>query len=166
MRIPSASDRTDPGRGPLTHAGRWFTDVSGRVVMPRGVNVVEKSAPFYPAATGFGDDDAALLEARGFNTVRLGVVFEALMPQPGVVDAAYIEHLAETVRVLDRHGIYVLLDFHQDGWGPLTHGNGMPAWATLTDGVPNPPADFPLLLRPQPRDPARVRQLLGEPARP
>jgi endoglycosylceramidase len=131
-------------RQPLTHAGRWFTDSSGRVVMPRGVNVVEKSAPFYPAATGFGDDDAALLEARGFNTVRLGVVFEALMPQPGVVDTAYIEHLAETVRVLDRHGISVLLDFHQDGWGPLTHGNGMPAWATLTDGVPNPNAEFPL----------------------
>ena len=128
---------------PLTHSGRWFTDASGRVVMLRGVNVVEKAAPFYPAATGFGEDDAALLEARGFNTVRLGVVFEALMPEPGRVARDYIDHLAETVRVLGRHGIYVLLDFHQDGWGPLTHGNGMPAWATLTDGVPNPNVGFP-----------------------
>ena len=52
--------------------------------------------------------------------------------------------------MLDRHGIYVLLDFHQDGWGPLTHGNGMPAWATLTDGLPNPPAEFPLYYVPNP----------------
>ena len=38
----------------------------------------------------------------------------------------------------------MLLDFHQDGWGPVTNGNGMPAWATITDGLPNPPAQFPL----------------------
>jgi endoglycosylceramidase len=37
----------------------------------------------------------------------------------------------------------VLLDLHQDGWGPATHGDGMPAWATITDGLPNPPDPFP-----------------------
>jgi endoglycosylceramidase len=129
---------------PLDGSGRWFTDASGRVVMLRGMNYVEKSPPFYPAATGFDDDDAAMLASRGFNTLRLGVVFEALMPAPGEIDDAYIEHLAETVRVLGRHGIFVLFDFHQDGYGPYTHGNGMPAWATLTDGLPNPNAQFPL----------------------
>jgi endoglycosylceramidase len=38
----------------------------------------------------------------------------------------------------------VLLDFHQDGYGPLVHGNGFPEWATLTDGLPNPDVPFPL----------------------
>lgn len=128
----------------LSHDGRWFTDATGRVVMLRGVNFVEKFAPFTPEADGFGDDDAALIASRGFNTVRLGVVFGFLMPQPGVIDHAYLDSIARTVRILGNHGLYVLLDFHQDGWGPATHGNGMPEWATITDGLPNPPAPFPL----------------------
>ena len=129
---------------PLGHEGRWFTDATGRVVMLRGMNFVEKWAPFTPAADGFDDDDAALLAANGFNTVRLGVPFEFVMPAPGKVDHAYLRSIADTVRILGRHGVYVLLDFHQDGWGPVTHGNGMPAWSTITDGLPNPPATFPL----------------------
>ena len=129
--------------GSLGHAGRWFTDQSGRVVMLRGFNFVEKFPPFTPAADGFDDDDAALIAANGFNTIRLGVSFEFLMPTPGHVDRGYLASLAETTRILGRHGIYVLLDFHQDGWGPVTNGNGMPAWATYTDGLPNPPEPFP-----------------------
>ncbi len=112
--------------------------------MLRGVNFVEKWAPFTPEADGFDDDDAALLADNGFNTVRLGVVFEFLMPEPGRIDSSYLDSIARTVRTLGRHGLRVLLEFHQDGWGPATHGNGMPAWATLTDGLPNPPAPFPL----------------------
>jgi endoglycosylceramidase len=129
---------------PLSRSGRWFTDLHGRVVMLRGINFVQKAPPFHPGAVGFDDDDAALLEERGFNTVRLGVVFEALMPEPGRINGDYVDRLVEMARVLARHRIYVLLDFHQDGWGPATHGNGMPAWATLTDGLPNPPVGFPL----------------------
>ncbi|MDQ6698297.1 MAG: cellulase family glycosylhydrolase, partial [Actinomycetota bacterium] len=128
----------------LGHVGRWFTDPSGRVVMLRGMNFVEKWAPFTPEADGFGDDDAALLAANGFNALRLGVPLEFVMPTAGRVDHRYLASIAKTVRTLARHGIYVLLDFHQDGWGPVTHGNGMPAWATITDGLPNPPAGFPL----------------------
>jgi endoglycosylceramidase len=129
--------------GPLGHDGRWFTDSTGRVVMLRGMNFVEKWAPFTPAADGFNEDDARLLAANGFNALRLGVPFEFLMPTPGHIDRAYLASLAKTVRILGSYNIYVLFDFHQDGWGPVTHGNGMPAWATYTDGLPNPPDPFP-----------------------
>jgi endoglycosylceramidase len=128
----------------LSHDGRWFTDPSGRVVMLRGMNFVEKFAPFTPEADGFNDDDAALLVANGFNTIRLGVPFGFLMPEPGHIDHTYLSSIARTVGILRRHHIYVLLDFHQDGWGPVTGGNGMPAWATYTDGLPNPPEPFPI----------------------
>jgi endoglycosylceramidase len=136
--------RADRAVRSLGHDGRWFTDATGRVVMLRGMNFVEKWAPFTPAADGFNDDDAALLAANGFNALRLGVPFEFVMPDPGHIDNGYLTSIAQTVRILGRHHIYVLLDFHQDGWGPVTHGNGMPAWATYTDGLPNPPAPFPL----------------------
>jgi endoglycosylceramidase len=129
---------------PLGHEGRWFTDATGRVVMLRGMNFVQKWAPYTPEAAGLSDDDAALLAGNGFNTVRLGVVLEFLMPEPGRIDRDYLESIARSVRVLARRGIFALLDFHQDGYGPATHGNGMPPWATITDGLPNPPAPFPL----------------------
>jgi endoglycosylceramidase len=128
----------------LSHDGRWFIDPSGRVVMLRGMNFVEKFAPYTPEADGFNDDDAALLVANGFNTIRLGVPFGFLMPEPGHIDRTYLASIARTVGILRRHHIYVLIDFHQDGWGPVTNGNGMPAWATYTDGLPNPPDPFPL----------------------
>jgi len=129
---------------PLRHEGRWLVDTTGRVVILHGLNFVEKGPPFYPAAAGFGADDAAFLAKHGFNLFRLGVVFEATMSEPGVIDHQYIDDLGTSVRDLSAEHIFVLLDFHQDGYGPAVHGNGMPAWATLTDGLPNPEAAFPL----------------------
>jgi endoglycosylceramidase len=129
---------------PLRHEGRWFVDAAGRVVLLHGVNFVEKNPPFYPAAVGFGSDDAAFLAKRALNVFRLGVVFEAIMPEPGRIDFVYIEHLAKTVHDLAAQQIFVLLDFHQDGYGPAVHGNGMPGWSTFTDGLPNPPVPFPI----------------------
>lgn len=129
--------------GALGHAGRWLTDETGRVVLLHGVNFVQKFPPIPPADVGFDADDAAFLRVQGFNAVRLGAVFGAIMPAPGEVDARYVESVAATARLLAREGIYVLLDFHQDGYGPLVHGNGFPEWATLTDGLPNPPEPFP-----------------------
>jgi endoglycosylceramidase len=129
---------------PLANQGRWFTDLSGRVVMPRGFNFVQKWAPNTPEAAGFDEDDAQLIAANGFNTVRLGVVLEFLMPSPGRIDTQYLDSIVRTADILIDEKLFVLLDFHQDGYGPATHGNGMPPWATITDGLPNPPAQFPL----------------------
>ena len=138
-----ASSAADAPLAPLDSQGRWFTDRAGRVVQLRGVNEVYKSAPFYPAADGFGADDARFLAANGFNVVRLGVMFQALMPAPGVIDRDYIEGIARSVRDLRRAGIFVLLDFHQDGFAPKYRGAGFPDWMALDDGLPNPPVGFP-----------------------
>lgn len=141
-----AAERAGP-RGVIGHDGRWLTDADGRVVQVHGVNIVAKFPaidPPTPAEEGFDADDAAFLADQGFNVVRLGVVFGGVMPQPGVIDEAYVDSIVETTEQLAAEGIYVLLDMHQDGFGPLTHGNGFPPWATITDGLPNPPATFPL----------------------
>jgi endoglycosylceramidase len=149
--LPPPVDARTPGPEalgpvpPLSPAGRWLTDELGRVVILHGFNFVAKSPPFYPAAFGFGDDDAAFLAAEGFNGFRLGVDVGALMPAPGVIRDDYIERLAESVDVLARHRIVVLIDFHQDGFSPMFNGNGLPDWMAITDGLPNPPdAVFPL----------------------
>jgi endoglycosylceramidase len=112
--------------------------------MLHGVNMVEKSPPYYPAAAGFGADDAAWIEQHGFNVVRLGVLATGLMPEPGRIDTAYLDHLASTVDLLARHHIYVLFDFHQDGWGPSIGDDGFPPWMTLTGKAVNSHTTFPL----------------------
>jgi endoglycosylceramidase len=129
---------------PLNHAGRWITDARGRVVVVHGINMVYKLPPYYPAATGFGDDDAAFLHRIGFNAVRVGVIWKALEPQPGVYDADYLNHIVATVRTLSRHGIVSLLDFHQDMYNELFQGEGAPDWAVQDDGLPPlPKMGFP-----------------------
>ncbi len=128
---------------PLSHSGRWITDASGRVVIVHGINMVYKLAPFYPAAAGFGDDDAAFLQSIGFNAVRVGVIWKAVEPEPGVYDDAYLNQIAQTVTTLARHGIVSLLDFHQDQLNELFQGEGVPDWAVQTGGLPDPALGFP-----------------------
>jgi endoglycosylceramidase len=128
---------------PLGHAGRWITDAQGRVVILHGTNMVYKLAPFYPAASGFGSSDAAFLRSIDFNVVRVGVIFQALEPMPGVFDEAYLNHIASTVSTLARQGIVSILDFHQDQYNQKFQGEGFPSWAVQDDGLPNPQLGFP-----------------------
>jgi endoglycosylceramidase len=124
---------------PLAHAGRWITDARGRVVEMHGINMVDKLAPYDPAATGFGDDDAAFLRRIGLNAVRVGVIWKAVEPQPGVYDDAYLGRIADTVRTLAAHGIVSLIDFHQDMYNERFQGEGAPDWAVQDDGLPAVP---------------------------
>ncbi len=129
---------------PIEGQGRWLVDQRGRTVVLHGVNMVAKRPPYAPDALGFGADDARFLVANGFNTVRLGVIYAAVEPQPGVYDDAYLDRIERTVDVLGRHGIAVLLDFHQDLYSERFQGEGWPDWAVIDDGLPAEPRNgFP-----------------------
>jgi endoglycosylceramidase len=108
-----------------------------------GTNMVYKLAPYYPAAAGFGASDAAFLHAIGFNAVRVGVIFQAVEPRPGVFNAGYLNHIAGTVDALARYGIVSILDFHQDQYNQKFQGEGFPSWAVQDGGLPNPQLGFP-----------------------
>jgi endoglycosylceramidase len=129
---------------PLGHAGRWITDASGRVVVVHGINMVYKLPPYYPAAVGFGGDDAAFLSRIGFNAVRVGVIWKAVEPRPGVYDDSYLNQIQRTVATLARHGIFSLLDFHQDMYNERFQGEGFPDWSVQDNGLPaTPKGGFP-----------------------
>jgi len=115
-----------------------MVDDLGRVVMLHGVNVVWKMPPYTPpdTATGFGAADAEFLADNGLLGVRLGVLFAGIMPERGVVDAAYLDATDRMVRLLAEHGIRVLLDFHQDLFSEKFGGEGFPPWAVIDDGLP------------------------------
>jgi endoglycosylceramidase len=126
-------------RPPLSSTGRWITDSKGRVVILHGLNMVYKRPPYQPQAVGFGADDAAFLHRNGFDTVRLGLIYKAVEPQPGQYDAAYVNKIHSLERTLAAHGIFSLLDFHQDLYNEKFGGEGFPDWAVLDDGLPAEP---------------------------
>lgn len=127
--------------------GRWLVDSQGRKILLHGVNNVDKTAPYIQPGDGFTITaaDAELLARHGFNTVRLGVSFDGLMPARGDIDEAYLDRVEQVVTTLGDAGIHVLLDNHQDGLSEVWGGNGFPAWSIKTrplPGEPNP--GFPL----------------------
>ncbi|MBK5305930.1 MAG: cellulase family glycosylhydrolase [Frankiaceae bacterium] len=127
-----------PAPAQLRHEGRWLVDAAGRTVVVHGVNAVWKHAPYIApdTAEGFTAKDAAFLADNGFNGVRLGVLFAGVMPQPGVIDHAYLDKVDRIVKLLAAQQIYVLLDFHQDDYNERFTGEGFPEWAVHDDGVP------------------------------
>ena len=140
--LVAAPAQADAGRLDPHH--RWLLDGEGRVRILDGVNMVYKKTPYAPDATGFGPDDARFLQRHGFTTVRLGLIWKAVEPQPGQYDDAYLDRVRATTRILARHGIWTLLDFHQDLYNERFQGEGAPDWAVMDDGLPaEPQAGFP-----------------------
>jgi endoglycosylceramidase len=124
---------------PLSHDGRWITDAKGRVVITHGVNMVYKRPPYDPGAVGFDSADAQFLAEHGFNSVRLGTIYGAVEPHPGLYDDAYLDRIAAVQRTLARQKIFSLIDFHQDLYNERFSGEGFPDWAVIDDGLPAEP---------------------------
>jgi endoglycosylceramidase len=139
LLVPAAAAPAANFDLPMGHAGRWITDAQGRVVILQGINMVYKRPPYAPDQTGFGDDDARFLAREGYSTVRVGVIYKAVEPEPGVYDDAYIDRIVKTVNTLGRHGIVSLVDFHQDMYNERFQGEGWPDWAVRDDGLPAEP---------------------------
>jgi endoglycosylceramidase len=132
----------------LRRDGRYMVDAQNRIVLLHGMNAVWKlrddnryAPPDEPR--GFTAADADWLAGHGFNTVRLGVIFAGVMPQPGVIDTAYLDAIDRVVQLLAARGIYVMFDFHQDMYNERYGGEGFPDWAVDDDGVPATNIGFP-----------------------
>lgn len=135
---------------PLSHEGRWITDQRGRVVILHGFNMVYKIDSYRPEDAGFSRDDARFLSRHGFNTIRLGVIYKGLEPNPPAGDGVpryrrpYLRSIARSQKLLARNRIFSLLDFHQDLYNERFQGEGWPDWQTIDDGLPaEPQQGFP-----------------------
>ncbi|WP_042430820.1 cellulase family glycosylhydrolase [Streptacidiphilus anmyonensis] len=111
-------------------AGLAFTDGQGRVLGLRGFNV-DKYDETSPA-------DIRAIAAEGFDLIRLDITWARLEPQRGHYDEAEFRKLRQLMDAADRYGLRVVVDFHQDVYGPKYGGgqDGAPLWATRDDGLP------------------------------
>lgn len=139
-----------------TSSDERIVDDLGRDVLLRGANVNSlgeywQGVPSIPPTIAVTDADWASMAAHGMSVVRLLVTWSRVEPQRGVIDQAYLDLVDTTVRAAARHGIYSVIDMHQDAWsatvattdpascppgtGPGKGWDGAPAWATFTDGA-------------------------------
>lgn len=132
---PAVSD-PDPGSPlpPLHPDGRFFRDPQGRAVFLRGVNYSHRTKS-RPYISWQSPDHMAQLERWGFNCVRYLVMWDALEPEPGVYDPVYLAHIERVLAWAQAHGIYVLLDMHQDLYSRVFGGDGAPPWAAVDNLV-------------------------------
>ena len=113
-----------------------IVDADGRKLLLRGFNVDALVAyPKDPPAS-LDEKDVTLMQRAGFDVVRLGIDWAQLEPVRGHFDQGYLDRVASTVGMLNRHGLYVVLDMHfRLGWSPRFGYSGAPAWATI--GAPD-----------------------------
>lgn len=141
---------------PIQTKDRRLVDTAGRDVLLRGANVnslgeywqgVPGLDPTIPLSAADYDEMAA----RGFSVVRLLITWSRVEPAKGTFDAGYLDQVDAVVTELAAHGIYSVIDMHQDaytafistpdpavcpaGTTPAKGWDGAPAWAVLTDGL-------------------------------
>ena len=93
--------------------GMRFVNESGNQVLFHGINVLardRKDGHLYPWIY----QAMPYFQRSGFNLIRLGIFWDGAEPEPGKIDYGYLEKLREIVGLAEKHGIYVILDMHQD----------------------------------------------------
>jgi endoglycosylceramidase len=125
-------------------AGGVLRDAFGRDVQLRGINCGGRAkwAPYLPYLI---DDDASLsdvaaaadtffarMPAWGLDTVRLTFSWEALEPERGRYDTAYLDRYEASLDAAWRHGCRCIVDFHQDIYSQAFSGDGFPRWTLAT----------------------------------
>ena len=120
--------------------GGTIRDELGHSLLLRGVNAriegvfdstFEGDRPATVRPIAFGDDDAATMAAWGFNLLRLAINWSGVEPTRGQYDEAYLARVRAVIDLCARHGVYVVVDFHQDGYSKWIGQDGAPLWAVL-----------------------------------
>lgn len=116
-----------------------LTDDRGRVLTLRGWNVEDKTHRGEAALSAIGERHFRDLRSQGFNFARLLVFWDDLEPRRGHYNRPYLRKIERILDWAHKHRVHVLIDAHQDVFGPAFGHRGIPEWATRTDGLPFTP---------------------------
>ncbi|WP_373302653.1 cellulase family glycosylhydrolase [Streptomyces litmocidini] len=116
-----------------------LTDEYGRVLTLRGWNVEDKANRGDAALSAITEKHFRDLRAKGFGFARLLVFWDDLEPRPGRYSQTYLRKIERILDWAEKYDVKVLVDAHQDVFGPAFGHRGVPAWATRTDGLPFTP---------------------------
>jgi endoglycosylceramidase len=118
-----------------------LTDEQGRTLLLHGVNLSDYAKRAEGRTSWHTFEDYARLRGWGLHAVRLLVFWDALQPEPGQIDEAYLDRVQERVGWARQLGLLVILDLHQDIYSTKYTGDGAPHWACLDEGESFEPVD-------------------------
>lgn len=131
-------------------------DDQDRDVLLRGANITSLGEYWqgdkdHPPTLPTTDADWAAMQAHGLSVVRLIITWSRVEPERGRIDNGYLDQIDGYVKAAAAHGIYTVIDMHQDafssfistkdasecaaGTEPGKGWDGAPKWATLTNGA-------------------------------
>ncbi|MFB7373784.1 cellulase family glycosylhydrolase [Streptomyces sp. NPDC056222] len=116
-----------------------LTDDRGRALTLRGWNVEDKANRGEKALSAITERHFRDMRGKGFNFARLLVFWDDLEPRPGRYSQTYLRKIERILDWAEKYDVHVLIDAHQDVFGPAFGHRGVPAWATRTDGLPFTP---------------------------
>lgn len=107
----------------------WLRDERGGVLILRGTNVenASKSPPDFLPTYGPAEF-AQLHDELGMDAIRLLVFWEAVEPEEGAYDDAYLAEVRTLVEEAGAAGLRVIVDMHQDVYGRGFGHDGAPRW--------------------------------------
>src|SRR6478609_3428576 len=85
--------------------------------------------------TRITESEIADLAAAGLTLLRLPIMWRHVEPVQGEYDQEYISYLRDVLSWADTYGLLVMVDWHQDVFGQAFGFDGIPVWATRTDGI-------------------------------
>ena len=109
-----------------------IVDEFGRTRFFHGINAVMKEPPYHlpsewvPGVTSFGEQDVQTLHDLGLNIVRLGHSWTGAEPVRGQYNQTFLDIMKKQTKMAEDHGLYVLVDVHQDCLSRKLCGNGVP----------------------------------------
>jgi endoglycosylceramidase len=126
---------SSPASAPIRPVEGRLLDAAGRTAILRGVNV--RAEGFFdmhrarlPLPAFDADLDCRIIgDDLGMSQIRLAISWSLLEPTRGGLDEAYIDRVLATAASCDRHGVFTLVDLHQDGWSKYVGDDGAPFWA-------------------------------------
>ncbi len=129
----------------LSASGMTFRDGHGRVVFLRGVDGGGRSkfAPYVPFDYAAGQYAAALgaymdrAASWGVDVMRVPFTWAALEPTEGQYDADWLSRYDQLLDAAWAHGIYTVIDFHQDVYSEVYCGDGFPGWTVANAPAPH-----------------------------
>jgi len=135
---------------------RFVKSATNETIVMGGPNVVVKGPPYMPYVSGntycqdlpsdpdqscidnpgschscqtFNQADVDHIKSRGWNFIRLGVVWAGAQPRDeDQLDPQFVELLHAVLNLTDKNGLHVMLDNHGDMVGSAGCGNGVPMW--------------------------------------
>jgi endoglycosylceramidase len=109
-----------------------IVDEYNRTRFFHGTNVVMKEPPWYrplewmPGVSSFGKQDVQIMHDLGLNIVRLGHSWAGAEPVRGSYNQTFLDIMKKQTKMAEDHGLYVLVDAHQDCLSRQFCGHGVP----------------------------------------